>query len=261
MGSAYLKLDTPLPAGVDYPKLGDFIPPSLPYASFLSGLYVLGSSEEMSVRNFANPGLPMTPVGLPVYGSDGVTTSRANYFDTHIFPVPAMSFAFVFEPSPTTYVSQSVVLSNYTVGSESGTGVARGDTVQVGTNGGVRRGAMYRDRASDGPLITNLAETPANGYASLVASIDATTIARSAVGHLGAVATSTSGSAGARGTWGRSYLLGGGQQSSATGISAQPVKLRMAAIFSGIAMSEAQLAEVVAALRTGFGPSVGIPDL
>lgn len=261
MGSAYLKLDTPLPAGIDYPLLGEFVPPDLPYAGNLSGLYVMGRSEAMSIRNFANPGLPLIAVGTPAYEEDGVLTSRTNYFNTRILPSSAMTFVFVFAAGPTTYASQSVLLSNYTVGGESGSGIARGDTIQVGTTGGVKRAAMYRDRAAEGPLITNMALTPELGAQSLGVSINATTEARCAVGQLGSVATTASGSAGARGTWARPYLLGGGQQSVATGISSQPVKIRMVAIYNGIAMSEAQLEEVASSIRQGFGPSVGLDDL
>lgn len=60
---------------------------TLPNREALMGEYVFGGSQASSIKNRANPSLPLTVVGTPTYTPRGaVTTSGTNGFQTGISP-------------------------------------------------------------------------------------------------------------------------------------------------------------------------------
>jgi len=83
--------DITLP-GSGYPKLINFLDVNLPVTAGLSGLYVFGGDEAKSLRNHANPALPLVKVGSPVINTVGATTSRFNCFGTGISGTAGVTF-------------------------------------------------------------------------------------------------------------------------------------------------------------------------
>jgi len=110
-----LKLsDVTLP-GNGYPKLRDFVVPDFPVKNGLVGLYRFGYSLEASCINHANSDLPLTVIGTPTINDFGCELSRNNCFDTGFTSTDELTVLAVAKPKKyDTNAVGALLVSNFT---------------------------------------------------------------------------------------------------------------------------------------------------
>ncbi|CAM4226031.1 hypothetical protein [Bordetella muralis] len=243
----------------NYPWDGDFSMPQLSYTDGLVGLYVLGLSDSMSCRNFANPALPLLVVGSPDYSTDGAGVGPGAYFDTQLPGTPDMTLVAVVQKING---SAAPVISNLTLAQDVGTPYARGDTMFASIQDGILSTRVFRDQggANAGPLTgLYVARGLPGGWATIGGLFNGSNNSGSSViGQGGASAAVNNAATGeARLTFNNTLRIGSVISSSSTQGSC---RVRMVAIYNTIPPSGG-LTALVDGIRTGFGPSVGLTDL
>ncbi|OZI56732.1 hypothetical protein [Bordetella genomosp. 4] len=254
---AYLKLGVDAPS-LNFPWLGDFSAPELSYTTGLVGLYVLGTSDSMSSRNFVNPNLPLLVVGSPDYSTDGAGVGPEAYFDTQLPSTADMTILAVAQKLDG---GGAAVVSNLSSAEQAGTPFSRGDSVSVGISGSSLYTQLFRDRngadaaPSGGPTVTR--NLP-GGWAIIGAAFKAEDNSGAAVlGQGGANASSNYPALGeVRTSFSANLRIGATHSGSLSG----ECRVRMVAIYNTVPPSGA-LGALVNSVRTGFGPSVGLNDL
>lgn len=237
---------------------GDFSMPQLSYTDGLVGLYVLGTSDAMSCRNFANPSLPLLVVGSPDYSGDGAVVGPGGYFDTQLPSTPDMTFVAVVNKDMGG--SLAPVISNLTNAADLGTTYNRGDSLVVAIAGTSLNVRTYRDREGtiNGPYQGNIVSRSLGGWAAVAVRFNGSNNSDEVVlGQQGEnLSVIDSALNNVRSGLNRSLLIG----RTPNGDLPQSCRVRMVAIYNTLPSSE-QLASLVDDCRTNFGPSVGITTL
>lgn len=108
-----------LPSTLVYPKFDDFklfdVMKEVPYKTGLLGSYFLGGKNVDPTYNFANPALPLLPVGNPdTTDARFAKLSRlTGYFNTQLPSTTSLTLIALCRQQPTTQQSPSPLISNY----------------------------------------------------------------------------------------------------------------------------------------------------
>lgn len=242
----------------NYPWEGDFSTPQLSYTDGLVGLYVLGTSDAMSCRNFANPNLPLLVVGSPDYSGEGAVVGPNGYFDTQLPSTPDMTLVAVLNKDMGGPLA--AVISNLTNAADLGTTYNRGDSLVAGFTGTELNVRTYRDRngATGGPIQGGIRTQGLSGWAATAVRVSGTDNSdQIALGQQGENLIVTDAGLGmTRNGLSRSMHIGHTPNGDLTG----SCRVRMVAIYNTLPSSE-QLISLVNDCRSSFGPSVGITTL
>lgn len=239
--------------GAGYPTLPNFAAPTFPAGmANLTGLYFLGGKESMSLRNLVTGADELTKTGTPTVNAYGATCSITNCYNTNegsANDVTIIAIAKPFAGNPANAAASWFLASQY--GANPG-----GDGLSFYSTGLTMWGSTAGGAANSPSL--SLAGANAANWNSFAGRVKADGSSQVWWGKDGATVAGAAGGAVARTVQaGRKFALGGhyGANFGATG------NLLMAAIFTGAALSDANITDNLAYLRSTVGPQLGITTL